>query len=154
MLLGDVIVGRFCRPAARPRLAFPLALLVGVPLLALGLRPPLLLAAGVLFAAGVGSAYPLGLQQAFLDSVPARIRGQGFGLNTTGLMGGQGLLPSVFGGIAAIIGPAAAIAAAGDCCLVRRGVMRQSSARLPERTGPAGWRAGGHGCRRVACRRV
>jgi predicted MFS family arabinose efflux permease len=113
MLLGDVAVGRFCRPAARRRLAFPLALLVGVPLLALAFRPPLLLAAGALFAAGVGCAYPLGLQQALLDSIPARLRGQGFGLNSTGMMGGQGLLPSAFGAVAALLGPSSAIAAAG-----------------------------------------
>jgi Major Facilitator Superfamily len=125
MLVGDVVVGRFCRPAARPRLAFPLALLVGVPLLALGLRPPLLLAAAALIAAGVGCAYPLGLQQAFLDSVPARIRGQGFGLNTTGLMGGQGLLPSAFGGIAAVVGPAAAIAVAGGVCVLAVAGLRR-----------------------------
>lgn len=113
MLLGDVAVGRFCRPAVRRRLAFPLALLVGVPLLALAFRPPLLLAAGALFAAGVGCAYPLGLQQVLLDSMPARLRGQGFGLNSTGLMGGQGLAPSAFGAIAAIFGAPAIIAAAG-----------------------------------------
>ena len=118
MLLGDVAVGRLCRPASRGRLAFPLALLVGVPLLAFVFRPSLLLAAAALFAAGVGCAYPLGLQQALLDSMPAGLRGQGFGLNTTGMMGGQGLLPAAFGALAAILGPSGAIAAAGAATLL------------------------------------
>lgn len=115
MLLSDFAVGRFCPPAARGRLAFPLALLVGVPLLALAFRPPLPVVAVILFLTGVGFAYPLGLQRAFRDSVPERLRGQGFGLNSTGLMGGQGLLPTAFGGVAIFLGPAGAMAIAGGC---------------------------------------
>jgi hypothetical protein len=118
MLLGNVAVGRFCPPAARGRLAFPLALLVGVPLVAVGFRPPLALAALALFLTGTGCAYLLGLQQAFLDAVPARLRGQGFGLNSTGAMGGQGLLPAAFGGVAALLGPAGAIAVAGGATVL------------------------------------
>jgi len=34
-------------------------------------------AAVALFLTGAGCAYPLGLQRAFLDSVPDRLRGQG-----------------------------------------------------------------------------
>lgn len=113
MLIGDVIVGRFCRPAVRERLTFPLALLLGLPLLMFALRPPLPLAAALLLLSGAGYAYSLGLQQPFLDALPARLRGQGFGLLATGLMSGQGLLPSAFGSAATVLGPAAAIATAG-----------------------------------------
>ena len=55
MLLGDVVVGRFCRPAVRQRLAFPLATLMGAPLLVLAFRPPLPVTGTVLFACGFGS---------------------------------------------------------------------------------------------------
>jgi hypothetical protein len=113
MLLSTFAVGRFCPPAARGRLALPLGLLVGAPPLALAAAPPLPVVAVALFLTGVGFAYPLGLQRAFLDSVPERLRGQAFGLNSTGLMGGQGLLPSAFGGIAVLLGPAGAMAVAG-----------------------------------------
>jgi Na+/melibiose symporter-like transporter len=113
MLLGNLVVGRLFPPAARERLVLPLSLLVGVPLLAFMGRPPLALAAVLLFASGAGLAYPVGLQRAFAEVVPGRLRGQGFGLASTGLMGGQGLLPAALGGTAAAIGPAAAIAAAG-----------------------------------------
>ena len=124
MLLSDFAVARFCPPAVRGGLAFPLALLVGVPLLAFVFRPPLPVVAGALFLTGIGFAYPLGLQRAFLDSVPERLRGQGFGLNSTGLMGGQGLLPSAFGGVAVVLGPGGAMAVAGGCVMAAALVLR------------------------------
>jgi Major Facilitator Superfamily len=124
MLLGDVVVGRFCRPALRERLALPLAMLVGAPLLALALRPPLPAAAAAFLLCGIGYAYPLGIQQAFLDSLPERLRGQGFGLNTTGAMGGQGLLPAAVGGVAAVSGPAVAMAVAGAAAMLAANALR------------------------------
>jgi predicted MFS family arabinose efflux permease len=113
MLIGDLLVGRFCAPATRTRLAFPLAAAMGVPLLALVFRPPLPLACLTLLACGAGFAYQLGIQQAFLDSLPERRRGQGFGLNSTAMMGGQGLTPAVAGALAGAVGAAAAMAVAG-----------------------------------------
>ena len=123
-LLGDVIVGRFCRPRARERLAFPLAAVMGVPLLTLAFRPPLPAAAAVLFACGLGFAYALGIQQAFLDSLPARLRGQAFGLNSTGAMGGQGLLPPAAGGVASAFGAGAAMAIAGEATILAALLLR------------------------------
>ena len=113
MLLGDLLVGRFCAPGTRTRLAFPLAAAMGVPLLALVFRPPLPLACLALLACGAGFAYQIGIQQAFLDSLPEGRRGQGFGLSTTGTMGGQGLTPALAGALAGAIGAAAAMAVAG-----------------------------------------
>jgi predicted MFS family arabinose efflux permease len=113
MLIGDLLVGRFCSPATRTRLAFPLAAAMGAPLLALVFRPPLPLACLALVACGAGFAYQLGIQQAFLDSLPERRRGQGFGLNSTGMMGGQGLTPAAAGALAGAVGAAAAMAVAG-----------------------------------------
>ena len=113
MLLGDVIVGRYCRPALRERLAFPLAVAMGLPLVVLIAQPPLPLAAVALLVCGFGFAYELGLQRAFLDSLPDGLRGQAFGLNATGGMGGQGLFPLAAGGLAAAFGAGAAIGIAG-----------------------------------------
>ena len=124
MLLGDVIVGRFCRPAACQRLAFPLAALMGVPLLALAFRPPLPLTGTVLFACGFGFAYMLGVQQPFLDSLPDRLRGQAFGLNSTGMMAGQGLIPPVAGGLAAASGVGPAMAVAGAVTILAALLLR------------------------------
>ncbi len=113
MLTGDVLVGRFCRPVTRQLLAFPLGLLLGAPLLPLAARPPLLAAAVLLFAAGFATAYQLGIQQALVDSVPAALRGQAFGLISGGLMGGQGVLPALAGVLALAAGPGGAMALTG-----------------------------------------
>lgn len=131
MLCGDVVIGRFCRPALRQRLVLPLAMATGAPLLAFPLHPPLLVTAAVLFGCGFGFGYQLGIQQPFLDSLPPALRGQGFGLSATGMMGGQGLTPPLAGAVAAVASPAAAVAAAGAativtvCCLRRSLAARQ-----------------------------
>jgi predicted MFS family arabinose efflux permease len=113
MLVGDLVVGRCLRPATRERLAFPLAAAMGLPLLVFALHPPVVVATGVLGLAGAGFGYELGIQQAFLDSLPRTLRGQAFGLNTTGLMGGQGLSTPVAGVVAAAVGVGPAMAVAG-----------------------------------------
>lgn len=134
MLLGDVIVGRFCRPSVRQRLAFPLAVAMGMPLLTLAFRPPSPIAGAVLFGCGFGFAYALGIQQAFLDSLPARLRGQAFGLNSTGTMTGQGLIPPVAGGLALAFGADGAMAAAGAATILAALLLRGP---LTGRTSPS-----------------
>ncbi len=56
MLCGDVVIGRFCRPALRQRLVLPLAMATGAPLLVFLLHPPLPVVVAVLFGCGFGSA--------------------------------------------------------------------------------------------------
>jgi MFS family permease len=136
MLLGDVIVGRYCRPAARERLAFPLAAAMGVPLVALLARPPVPLAAVALLACGFCFAYELGLQRAFLDSLPDGLRGQAFGLNATGGMGGQGLFPPVAGALALAFGAGAAMAIAGLATVLAALALRAPLTGRWRATGP------------------
>ena len=124
MLLGDLLAARFCPPAARRRLVFPLVVTMGAPLLAMPFRPPLPLAALALLACGAGFAYQLGLQQAFLDSLPERRRGQGFGLCTTGAMGGQGLTPAVTGALAGSLGAGVGMAIAGAATIAASLALR------------------------------
>jgi predicted MFS family arabinose efflux permease len=124
MVLGEVLVGRFAAPGTRRRLAFPLAAGMGVPLLALAFRPPLPLAGVLLLVTGFGFAYELGIQQAFLASLPERWRGQAFGLNSTGAMGGQGLIPSATGGLASAVGAGAAMALAGAATILAALALR------------------------------
>jgi MFS family permease len=124
MLVGEVLVGRFCPPGRRRRLAFPLVAGIGLPLLALFFRPALSLAAVFLLISGAGFAYQLGLQQAFLDSVPERRRGQAFGLNSTGAMGGQGLIPPAAGGLASVTGAGTAMAIAGAATILAALALR------------------------------
>ena len=146
MLLGEVIAGRFLRPAMRRRLAFPLAIGIGLPLLAFWFRPPLPAAFAVLLVSGLGFAYQLGLQKAFLDSLPERLRGQAFGLYNTGAMGGQGLGPIAAGALASAVAPGPVIALAGAgtviTALALRGVLRT---RYSRRRAPAAGRLGAPG---------
>jgi MFS family permease len=125
MLLGDLLAGRFCLPRARRRLVFPLVLIMGMPLLALPFRPSLPLAALALLACGAGFAYQLGLAQAFLDSLPERRRGQGFGLSSTGAMGGQGLTPAVAGALAGALGAGTGMAVAGAATIITALALRR-----------------------------
>jgi hypothetical protein len=135
MLAGEVLVGRFCPPWLRTRLAFPLAAAMGVPLLALWFRPPLLLAGLALLVCGSGFAYELGIQQAFLHSVPERRRGQAFGLNSTGTMGGQGLTPAVVGALGAAVGAGAAMTIAGVATILAALALRAPLTPCPQAAG-------------------
>ncbi|WP_279582124.1 MFS transporter [Fodinicola feengrottensis] len=90
MLSGNLAVGRLARPSTRERLVAPLIALCGAPLLAMSLGLPLLAVGALLAVTGCGFAYSLGLQRRFRDAVDESMRGQAFGLLSTGLMTLQG----------------------------------------------------------------
>ncbi|WP_031158714.1 MFS transporter [Streptosporangium roseum] len=114
MAVGNLAVGRFASPPARERLALPLAVLSGVPLLGFALQPGLAWAALLALLATVGSAsYQLGLQRGFVAAVPEPVRGQAFGLATAGMMTGQAAGAALVGLAAELIVPHLAIVLAG-----------------------------------------
>ncbi len=118
MLAGNLVVGRFCRPRTRERLSFPMAALMGLPLLAFALLIPVPVGTALLVLTGAGFGYELGLQRRFVDALPNHLQGQGFGLRSAGLMGGQGAGTAAAGGLAAALGPGGAMAAAGGACVL------------------------------------
>lgn len=113
MLLGDLLVGRLLRPRTRERLVAPLAAWMGLPLLAFSADPGVGASAVLLLFTGAGFAYNLGLQRAFLDSLPTEAQGQAFGLLGSGTMALQGVGPACFGAIATSTGTGTAMALAG-----------------------------------------
>ncbi|MFI6507182.1 MFS transporter [Streptosporangium sp. NPDC050855] len=114
MALGSLAAGRLVSPAGRERLAFPLALVTGLPLLAFALRPGLVGAALlVLLATAALSAFELGLQRWFVEAVPETIRGQSFGLASAGMMTGQALGAALVGVAAELTSPPMAVVIAG-----------------------------------------
>jgi predicted MFS family arabinose efflux permease len=133
MLVGDLIVGRFVRPDIRTRLVAPLIAVLGVPLILLAVNPPLPLVAASLAISASGFAFMLGLQQRFLEIVPARHRGQAFTVQSTGLMTLQGVGPVVIGAIGQVTSVSVAMAAAGvaalACALAWAGT--RSARRIP-----------------------
>jgi MFS family permease len=118
MLIGDFVVGRFVRPIWRERLSGPLVLLLGAPLLLLPAAPPLPVTVALLVLSGVGFAYSLGLQRAFLEAAPENRVGQLFALLSTGLMALQGVGPLLAGALAELTTPATAIACAGAATML------------------------------------
>lgn len=113
MIAGNLVIGRLLRPKQRERLALPLALLVGAPLLLLAAMLPLWLAFIVFAVSASGLSYELGIQRAFADAAPARARGQAFGLMNTGFMVGQGIGALILGALAEFTGPGLAMATGG-----------------------------------------
>lgn len=125
MLAGAFALGRFARPVTRERWALPLALSMGMPLLAFAFGPGLVVAVPLLALSGMCCGYVLGIQRAFVDSVPVERRGQAFGLVTTGLMGGQGLTPPLAGAVAVVVGVGGAMAACGVLVVVSAVALRR-----------------------------
>ncbi|WP_436536578.1 MFS transporter [Actinoplanes sp. HUAS TT8] len=118
MLLGDLVVGRWVRPATRERLSRPLILLAGGPLILLATGIPVGVALAVLLLSGTGAAYQLGLQRPLLDATPEPRRGQMFALLSTGLMTLQGVSPVVLGAFAQVSSTGTAIAVAGAATML------------------------------------
>jgi len=113
MAAGDFAVGRFAAPALRERLSLPLAVLLGLPWLGFLASPGLVWSAALAALAAAGLAYQLGLQRRFVDAVPDEVRGQAFGLLSTGLMTGQAVGAALIGVLGELFSPHLAIAAAG-----------------------------------------
>ena len=110
MLTGDVVVGRFVPTARRDKLIGPLRFLLAVPYLGFLLVPALPYAAALAFVASAGYAASLPLQERLVTHTDGEMRGQVFGLQSTGLMVGQAL-GALLGGLAAAalgVGPDAA----------------------------------------------
>jgi MFS family permease len=98
-VLGGLLVGRLCPPAVRERLVAPLVLLWMVCVLLAGLvpswlghgTPALALVLALFFVAGIGAAFTIPLNVAFVQAVPSAYRGRSFGVVVAGLSGVQGL---------------------------------------------------------------
>ncbi|MDJ0341214.1 MFS transporter [Streptomyces sp. H10-C2] len=127
MLIGNLVVGRFVRPATRERLVATLVAVLGLPLVGFVLNPPWAVCAVLLLITGTGFAYGLGLQRAFLDAVPEAGRGQAFGLLTSGMMTVQGVGPAVFGVVAELASVGAAMALAGLATVCVAGYLTRES---------------------------
>jgi hypothetical protein len=118
MLTGDLAIGRLVTPERRERLAGPLALLLGAPLLGFVLSPEPVTAVLLLAVSGFGVAYQLGLARHFLMAVPEANRGQAFGLALTGTMTLQGLFAASGGALGEVSPPGLVIGAAGAASLL------------------------------------
>ncbi|MEU6431241.1 MFS transporter [Microbispora sp. NPDC046973] len=134
--MGEVLAGILLGAAARERIALPLAAVSMLPMAAFAVHPPLPLAVALLLLTGLCAAYTLGMDQWFVQAVPATVRGSAMSLLGAGLMTLQGLGVTAGGAIAALIPPYAVICgagAAGTACLLV--ILR--SVRATRTTAPA-----------------
>ena len=130
MVVGNYVLGRSA-PARRLRLVPWLLAVLGLPLAALQMPVPLLVAIALLIVAGVGTANAVGLQRPFLDAVPEERAGQAFALLSAGLMTVQGLAPVALGSIAEFTSPATGISVAGLAVLLVIPAARRLRASRP-----------------------
>lgn len=114
--IGALLVARL-NSDWRRRLTVPLAVAVGVPLMATAAAPPLWLTVLLWTLAGVFHAYVVLAQVRFAQFIPDGMRSRAIGFAAAGLQTAQGLGIAIGGMLASAISPSAAIgicAAAGS----------------------------------------
>ncbi|MGW7328985.1 hypothetical protein ACWGIU_10375, partial [Streptomyces sp. NPDC054840] len=101
-------------------------------------HPPVLVAAGAVFLAGVGFAATLPLQERLLEQTPDAIRGQVQGVESAGRMTWQGIGALIAGGLAQYLAPGTAIAVVAGVSVVVTLLCRPARRSGPHRPPPAG----------------
>lgn len=122
--IGAVVLSRWVRPASRPRLLGPLAVLAGIPLVLSAIRPSVPSAFVLWTASGILSSHVMFAIAELTLAVPDHRRGQVLGLVAAGLHTAQGLGVSLAGALAGWYSPSTSVAicgAAGTLCALRVG---------------------------------
>ncbi|MFC6880243.1 MULTISPECIES: MFS transporter [Actinomadura] len=113
MVVGAFLFSRCVRPTNRLRAMGWMSMLACLPLIGSGTHPPLEAVVVLWALSGVGSAYQLAANAAFVAAVPPEGRAQAFGLAQSGILAGQGLGILIGGAAAQVLGPEAVVALAG-----------------------------------------
>jgi predicted MFS family arabinose efflux permease len=87
---ADIIAARLLTSRLQRRIIVPAALLTFAPLAAFAGSPGLVLAVGLLAAAGLGSAWTAGIDGLLIDTAPSGLRNRALALAAAGLMFTQG----------------------------------------------------------------
>ncbi len=135
--LGGLWLSRMVRPVTRLELMGPLAVVSCVPLLFFAATPPLPLAVVLLVISGIGTTYNLPANAAFMQALPAKRRGQAFGLVSAGLVAGQGIGITVAGAVAEVVDPGLVIAVAGGIGLLAALALSGAGRRFLSTPSPA-----------------
>ncbi|WP_338089856.1 MFS transporter [Nonomuraea basaltis] len=112
-VVGAFLFSRFVSPPRRLRLMGWMAMLSCAPLVVTAMRPPLAVVLAAWVLSGIGGAYQLAANAAFVQTVPAERRAQAFGLVQSGLMAVQGIGILAGGFAAERLGPEPVVALAG-----------------------------------------
>ncbi|MEU5876404.1 MFS transporter [Spirillospora sp. NPDC047279] len=113
MVIGAFLFSRCVRPTNRIRAMGWMSMLACAPLIGAATHPPLWAVVVLWAVSGLGSAYQLAANAAFVAAVPPSGRGQAFGLAQSGILAGQGLGILIAGAGAQFLGVEAVVALAG-----------------------------------------
>ncbi|MFF9117034.1 MFS transporter [Streptomyces massasporeus] len=143
MLAGDVLVGRMLPPRLRPRLGFPLLLLLAVPYVPFLLHPALPLAAAAVTVASVGFGASLVQQERLVALTPDELSGHALGLHSAGMLTMQGVAAALAGSLAQLTSPAQAmtmmaVGSAGVTLLLMGAARREERRTVNCETGSGG----------------
>ncbi|RJL29956.1 MFS transporter [Bailinhaonella thermotolerans] len=125
-VIGAFLFSRLVSPSGRLRSMGWLTLLTCAPLIFSALGPGLPIVLGLWVLSGIGGAYQLAANAAFVQCVPAEGRAQAFGLVQSGLLAAQGLGILLGGAAAQALGPEPVVALAGAAGLCVASVLALS----------------------------
>lgn len=117
-VIGAGLLVRVTNHDQRMRLMLPLAMCTGLPLAACALHPGLPVTLVLWALCGVGTAYNVAANTAFVREVPNSRRSQAIALATTGMVSGQGLAILLGGLAASVMPPWAVVGVAGGLGVV------------------------------------
>ena len=123
---GAFAFARFVRPTNRIRAMGWMSMLACGPLIGCAVHPPLWVVMVIWGLSGVGSAYQLAANAAFVAAVPPSGRGQAFGLAQSGILAGQGVGILIGGALAQVLGPQPVVALAGATGLTAAAMLALS----------------------------
>ncbi|MFC9977397.1 MFS transporter [Spirillospora sp. NPDC127200] len=123
MVAGAFLFSRCVRPTNRIRVMGWMSMLACAPLIGSAMHPPLWAVVALWALSGVGSAYQLAANAAFVAAVPPEGRAQAFGLAQSGILAGQGLGILAAGAAAQALGPETVVALAGALGLSAAAMM-------------------------------
>ena len=116
--LGAVVLTSVTTQEQRLRLMMPMAIGAGVPLVACAANPGLAWSMVLWGLCGVGSAYNVAANAAFVEEVPNACRSQAIAIVTTGMVAGQGLAVLLGGFAASWVAPWLVVSITGALAIV------------------------------------
>jgi len=137
--VGAVVLTSLTTHEQRLRLMMPMAVGAGLPLAACALHPDLAWSMVLWGLCGVGTAYNVAANAAFVEEVPNACRSQAIAIVTTGMVAGQGLAVLLGGLAASLVAPWYVVGVAGalgTVVAVTVGVRRPETSRVIDLTAP------------------
>ncbi len=137
--VGAIVLTSIARPERRLQLMLPMALGAGLPLAVCALHPGLVLSMILWGLCGVGTAYNVVANAAFVEEVPNACRSQAIAIVTTGMVAGQGLAVLLGGLVASLVAPWFVVSGAGFLAVLTVmtvGMTRREKSGVIDLTGP------------------